>query len=210
MADLLTEPKVFHAFAPKWEPIFWNLADYTPEQLLHSGAPWLEMLSVLRVERAEAEVFQSVFAEAAKRLAALQGHEQVRGFNCLRVICTYASWRRPSAEGKTLEDIALKANPTRKEEVRQMFQSIADELIERGRIEGRAEAQTIADELIERGRTEGELQTHRDNLRRLLLRKFKQLPDVVLQRIESCTDVEQLKTAIDHVLDWNSVDEFSL
>jgi hypothetical protein len=49
-----------------------------------------------------------------------------------------------------------------------------------------------------------------DGFRRLLLRKFKQLPDVVLQRIESCTDVEQLKTAIEHVLDWNSVDEFSL
>ncbi|MGH7170881.1 MAG: Rpn family recombination-promoting nuclease/putative transposase, partial [Gemmataceae bacterium] len=154
MADLLAEPKVFHAFAPKWEPIFWNLADYTPDQLLQSGAAWLEMLSVLRVERAEAAVFQNVFAEAVKRLAALQGHEEVRRFDCLRVICTYASWRRPLAEGKTMQDIALAVIPTRKEEVREMFQTIADELIERGRAEARAEAQTIADELIERGRAE--------------------------------------------------------
>lgn len=186
--DLLGEPKEFHTFAPKWGPLFWNLADFTPEQLLDSGAAWLEMLSVLRVERAESAVFQNVFAEAAKHLAALQGREEVRGFDCLRVICTYASWRRPPGERETLKDIALAANPTRKEEVRDMIQ-------------------TIADDLMERGRAEGELQTHRDNLRRLLLRKFQQLPDVVLQRIESCTDVERLKTAMDRLLDWKSVEE---
>jgi len=237
MAELLRGPKAFHAFAPKWEPLFWNLADYTPEQLLDSGAPWLQMMSVLRVERAEAAVFQGVFAEAAKRLAALQGRAEVRWFDCLRVILTYASWRRPAGEAKALENIALEIAPTRKEEVRNMAQTIAEELIERGRAEARAEAQTIAEELIERGRaearaeaqtiadqliergriegraegrTEGELQTHCDNLRRLLLRKFQQLPDVVLQRIASCADVERLKTAIDRVLDWKSVDEFDL
>jgi predicted transposase YdaD len=79
--------------------------------------------------------------------------------------------------------------------------------MERGRIEGRAEGRIEG--RIE-GRAEGELQTHRDNLRRLLLRKFQQVPDAVLQRIESCTDAERLKTAIDRVLDWKSVDEFDL
>ena len=80
-----------------------------------------------------------------------------------------------------------------------MIETIADQLMERGRIEGRAE-----------GHAEGALQTHRDNLRRLLLRKFQQLPDMVLQRIESCANVEQLRTAIDHVLDWKSVEEIEL
>ena len=126
MADLLTEPKEFHAFAPKWEPLFWNLADYTPEQLLNSGAPWMQMLSVLRVERAEAEVFHRVFTEAAKRLAALQGREEVRWSDCLHVILTYASWRRPRGEAKILEDIALEVNPTRKERVQNMIQTIAE------------------------------------------------------------------------------------
>jgi hypothetical protein len=195
MADLLTEPKEFHAFAPKWEPIFWNLADYTPEQLLDSGAPWLQMLSVLRVERAEAEVFLHVFREAAKRLAELQGREEVRWSDCFNVIMTYASWRRPPGEAKTLKDVALKTNPTRKKEVRKMIQSIADELMEKGRTEGRAE---------------GELQTHRDILRDLLLRKFRRLPKKILQRIETCTDVERLKTALGRVLDWKSVDEIDL
>ncbi len=214
MADLLTEPKVFHTFAPKWEPIFWSLAEYTPEQLLNSGAPWLEMMAVLRVERAETAVFQGILIEAMKRLASLQGREEVRWSDCLRVILTYASWRRPPQEAKALEDIALAVHPTRKQEVGQMFQTIAEQLIERGRNEGRAEAQTIAEQLIERGRNEGraegELQTHRENLRRLLLRRFQQLPEDILQRIASCADVERLKLALDRVLVWNSVDDFDL
>jgi hypothetical protein len=207
MTDLLGEPKAFHTFAPKWEPLFWNLADYTPRQLLDSGAPWLQMLSVIRVERAEAMEFQDVFAEAAQRLAALQGREEVRWSDLLRIVATYASWRRPAAERGNLEKIALDINPTRKTEVRSMFQTIADELIERGRAEGLTEGRA---EGLTEGRAEGELKSARDNLRRLLLRKFQQLPDAIVQRIETCTDVERLKTALERVLDWTSVDEFNL
>jgi len=48
----------------------------------------------------------------------------------------------------------------------------------------------------------------RDYLRRLLLRKFQQLPDAIVQRIETCTDVERLKIALERLLDWKSVDDF--
>jgi hypothetical protein len=214
MADLLGEPKAFHAFAPKWEPIFWNLADYTPRQLLDSGAPRLQMLSVIRVEHAATADFQAVFAESVRRLADLQGDEEVRWSDLLRAVATYASWRRPAAERDSLKNIALDLNPTRKERVRSMFQTIADELIERGRAEALAEVQRNTDELIEKGRAEGhaegELKTARDDLRRLLLHKFQQLPDSVVQRIEACVEVERLKTALEHVLDWQSVDDFDL
>lgn len=152
-------------------------------------------MSVIRVERAEAAEFQAVFAEAVQRLAALQGSNVVRWSDFLRIVFTYASWRRPPAERETLTNLVIEANPTRKEEVRRMAQTIAEALIAEGRAEGRAE---------------GELRTNRDNLRRLLLRKFQQLPDTVLQRIEACADVEQLKTAIERVLDMNYLDEFSL
>jgi hypothetical protein len=29
LAELLGEPAALHAFAPSWQPIFWNLADQT-------------------------------------------------------------------------------------------------------------------------------------------------------------------------------------
>src|SRR5947209_16106842 len=78
LADLLGEPAAFHAFAPAWQPLFWNLADQTPEALLRSGAGWLQLMAVMRAERADAEAFLAVFAEAVRRLAALQGQDEVR------------------------------------------------------------------------------------------------------------------------------------
>ena len=42
LADLLGEPAAFHAFAPSWQPLFWNLADQTAEGLLASGEEWLQ------------------------------------------------------------------------------------------------------------------------------------------------------------------------
>ena len=103
-------------------------------------------------------------------------------------------------------------------EGRAEVQSHAEDLIERGRAEGRAEVQSHAEDLIERGRAEGfaqgrteaEMQTHRDDLRRLLLRKFQQLPDILVKRIEACTDVERLRTAIVSVLDLQSPEQLEL
>jgi hypothetical protein len=49
VTDMLGEPEAFHAFAPVWEPIFWNLADRTTEDLLNSGADWLRQHDLVRM-----------------------------------------------------------------------------------------------------------------------------------------------------------------
>ena len=66
LADLLGEPAALHAFAPSWRPVFWNLADQTPEALLNSGMEWLQTLAVIRVEGAEAAEFRAVYDEAVR------------------------------------------------------------------------------------------------------------------------------------------------
>jgi hypothetical protein len=68
LEDQLDEPKSFHGFAPRWQPIFWNLADRTPEALLTSGSGWLQMMVVIRAQAEERLIFQRVFAEATRRL----------------------------------------------------------------------------------------------------------------------------------------------
>jgi hypothetical protein len=57
LADLLGEPAAFHAFAPSWQPLFWNLADQTAEGLLASGEAWLQTLAVIRAQGEEAAAF---------------------------------------------------------------------------------------------------------------------------------------------------------
>ncbi len=80
-----------------------------------------------------------------------------------------------------------------------MGQTIAEALIEEGFVKGVAE-----------GRAEGELHANREILRRLLIRKFTDLPETVLQQIEGCADLQRLKAAIDRVLEVKSLDEFNL
>ena len=78
MTQLLAEPAAFHAFAPDVEPLFWNLAEHTPEELLDRGDGWRNLLAVIRSERAEETDFRRVAIEAVRRLDALYGKDRPR------------------------------------------------------------------------------------------------------------------------------------
>lgn len=195
IADLLAPPAAFHGFAPRWQPIFWNLADQTPEALLHSGAAWLQLLAVMRVGRETTEDFLAVFAPALRQLAAIHDRETVRWHELLHSVLSYALWRRPEAERSTIREAAIQASPIQQEEVTNMTRTIAEALIEEGLVKGRAE---------------GALQNSRESLRRLLTRRFQTLPDAVVRRIESCTDIGRLQAAIDNILDMKSLDELTI
>ena len=81
LADLMGEPAAFHAFAPSWQPLFWNLADQTAERLLASGEEWLQTLAVIRAQGEEAATFEAVYTEAMRRLQALHGRDHVRWYD---------------------------------------------------------------------------------------------------------------------------------
>ncbi len=68
MADLLAEPAVFHSFAPTSEPLFWNLAEQTAEELLQRGSGWRNLLAVIRSERADPDAFRHVTLTAVQQL----------------------------------------------------------------------------------------------------------------------------------------------
>src|SRR5262249_47878965 len=73
LIDLFGEPAAFHPFVPDWGPLFWNVADQTPEALLDSGEPWLQLLAGIRAQRADARTFPAVFEEAFRRVHDLHG-----------------------------------------------------------------------------------------------------------------------------------------
>src|SRR5205807_7614504 len=61
MADLIAGPERVRAFAPEWEPLFWDLAERTPEELLQASGAWMAALAVVRAERADEAAHQAVF-----------------------------------------------------------------------------------------------------------------------------------------------------
>jgi hypothetical protein len=197
LADLLGEPAVFHAFAPSWQPLFWNLADRTPEALLASGKEWLQTLAVVRAQPRDTAAFEAVFKETLGRLQNLYGRDHGRWYDLLRVMLTWALYRRAPHERKTLLAAAKasQAEVRLQQEVQLMGQTIAEALIEEG---------------IAKGEAKGELRALRRSLRRLLEKQFGTLPEALVRRISELTDLECLDQAIVETPGLKSLDELHL
>src|SRR5438045_2278440 len=62
LAELIVGPVALRAFAPQWQPLFWDLAERSAEELLQAAGEWLTALAVVRAERENASEFRGVFA----------------------------------------------------------------------------------------------------------------------------------------------------
>ncbi len=201
LAEMLSEPAAFHAFAPSWQPLFWNLSERTPQALLDSGAQWLQLLAVMRAIGEEAPDFHSVCAEAWRRMRPESEQDLERWEELYRAVMSWAQARRPAVERDALTAIAVasQTNPVLQKRVEAMAQTIAESLIEEGVVKGRVE-----------GRVEGQLIAHREMLRQLLSLRFAPLSEALSQRIEGVSDLALLKAAISQVLQLKSLDELNL
>jgi hypothetical protein len=63
-------------FAPQWQPLFWELADRTPEELVQAAGAWHAARAGARAERAEPEVFREAFAAVLRRIEELSETER--------------------------------------------------------------------------------------------------------------------------------------
>jgi hypothetical protein len=185
--DLPDEPAEFHGFVPQWAPLFWELGEQDAEQLLSSGEAWQQALAVLRAQGEEAAAFERVYVEALRRLAPLAGQDHVRWYDLMRIILSWALWRRPGPERQPLLAAAqaAQANVDRQKEVTFMGQTIAESIWEEGRA---------------KGKQEGELKALRGTLRDLLAERFGSVPEEVLGRIDGSTDAGRLRAAAVQVL----------
>jgi hypothetical protein len=195
--DLLGEPTEFHGFVPQWAPLFWELSEQNPDALLDSGEAWQQTLAVLRVQGEEAQAFERVYVEAMRRLEPLAAQDQVRWYDLMRIILSWGMWRRPRGERPTLLAAAqvTQTNVNRQKEVGVMGQTIAESIWEEGLLKGRCE---------------GELSMARRALRQLLIDRFGKVPEALLQRIESATDVDRLLAAAVQVRHIASAEELPL
>jgi hypothetical protein len=184
--EMLAPPATFHPFAPDWGPVFWNLAERTPEQLL-AGGPWMQFLAVMRMTAGERAAFEDVYMAAVGHLGVVQDMDPVRWSELLRMILSYAQFRRPNGEWDRLRAIAEIGTPTRVEEIRSMWKTIAEAQMEEGR-----------------------LQQARQLLRELIEDRFGPLPEPLLQQIEAQNDLARLSAAARKVYRVNSQDEITI
>jgi hypothetical protein len=195
--DLLDEPRAFHAFAPAWGPLFWNLADHTPEALLATDDAWTKLMAIMRATNPPTPEAGSVFLEAVSRLRPVLEIDRAQWELLTRAIWDWMAARRPPAEIEALRKAAVAAHtdPSARERIEAMAQTAAEAWMEEGKAKGLVEGQVLA---------------IREALRRQLTLKFGALPEAVRQRIESAADLDRLNAALDQVLALQSLDELKL
>jgi hypothetical protein len=178
------KPAEFHGFVPQWAPLFWELSEHDAEELLDSGDAWQQTMAVLRAQAADRETFERIYVSAMRQLEPLAGEDHVRWSELMRIILSWGQWRRPGQERQNLLAAARAAqtNVERQKEVGLM-------------------AQTIAESIWEEGLRKGELEAARRLLQQLLVKRFSTVPEDVVRRVASATDVERLTAAALQVLD---------
>jgi hypothetical protein len=197
LIDLLGEPAEFHAFAPQWTPLIWNLSEQAPEALLASTSEWLKALAVLRVEDVEAGAFRDVFTRAVQEIAPLAAADPVRWNDLMRMLLTWVFWRRPDAERAALvtQAVTCQADDLFRKEIQTMTNKLGPTLVELS---------------VAEGERKGELRNARKLLRALLEDRFGPMPDALLKRIEASTDLERLQTAARQVYQIQKLDDLPL
>jgi hypothetical protein len=193
VADLVGGPDAFRAFVPQYGPLFWDLAEQSPEVLLASAAEWLRALTVIRAEAEDHEEFFRVMREVVERIKGLASRDKVRWHGLMWFVLAWALQRRPREEREALTALAAAAQEDvlLREEVRTM-------------------GQTIADELREEGKKEGALQCVQETLISVLRKKFGRVPKPLRQRIEATTDVARLQACVIHASTADSLDDLPL
>lgn len=232
LADLLGEPQAFHAFAPIWRPLFWNLAEQSPQELVSSDNNWLQLMAVLGVEDADGKRFEEILAKAVVQLMKIKESDEVRWYDLMRALLTWIYWRRPESERAALLAIVENAQTSRRrhKEIQQMVSKLGpsywDLALERAmevarvvareeaREEAKEHARETAQQAVESARPEIQLQTLlqtlRDMLKTLLEDKLGRLPKKLQKQIDVAGDAELLRQAIRRVPDCPSLAEFHL
>lgn len=191
LRELLVEPEVFRLLLPDWRPLFWEVAQHSPEQLLHSQDALIQILALLRIEEQEQAEAVRIYRILMEQLGSLHDTNLSRWKNLLRFILSWAAHRRPQQEHTMWSALAveLQADEQRKQELKAMQQTYADVLHQQGKAEGKAE-----------GKVEGA----RAVLLRFGRKKFGEPDAATLQTLESITDVERLERLSDAMLDVHS------
>ncbi len=201
LADLIDAPEGLRPYVPTWQPVFWDLAEQTPQALLGTAGEWLQALAVVRAERAGRDEFWTVFEEALRRLAPLSERDKLRWQDLIWFVLSWGLQRRPGGERQALFATALShvESAAVREEIRTMSQQVE---------------QTWEQEVFARGEAVGEaagaLRNAREVLRDVLAERFGELPQGLVQRIEAADDLARLRAAIRQALHVQSPEELQL
>jgi predicted transposase YdaD len=192
LVDVVEAGELFEGMIPAFQPHFFNLRETSPETLVRDGGFFGQVLSLIRERGAEPAVFRRRLAEVVGQLDGMPAAQRTRWVGFLSYIVALVYHARNADEQREMHEVvdrSVQKDPHRREYTK-MGQTIAEMYIEKGRLEGKVE---------------GEIEGQRKTLLRQLRKRFKKLPRKVEARINATTNLQDLESWLDNIVDAQSL-----
>jgi hypothetical protein len=188
LPDLLAPPAAFQAFAPDWQPVFWELATHSTDELLNGEAAFLQALTILKADDAARADAEELFKAVFRHIDPLHEARRPRWENLLRFLLGWAHFKRPAVEWSAWRQTAtdLQAEADQRRETETMGQTIAEAIFEEGETKGRQE-----------GRQEGERRHAQMTLIRFARKRLGEPNQETQDVIDRITDLDRLERMLD-------------
>jgi hypothetical protein len=192
-------PEPLARFVPRYETLFLSLQNTPPETLTGEGSVIGWVLRALQSAEKPYQTLHDVLTRAIVYLDTLPEEARTQWHYALHYLWLLVMHRRREGEQEPLQNLIRYAAERRHdEELREMFRTGAQALLDRGREEGRQEG-------WQEGRQEGE----RGLLLKLLAHKFGPLSPEVRGKAESLTEAEVSDLAV-RILTAQTLEEMGL
>ncbi len=188
LVDLIVGGRMFEDAIPFFKPRFLNLRDTSPEALTRDGGFFGQVLCLIRERHAEPAQFRQTLEEVVTRLEAMPDAERnrwVEFLSYINALVYHARGENEHSELRKVVDRSIQTDPHRQEYTKM----------------GRTIAEMYMDQGEQRGEQEWKLVNSRNILLRLLRKRFKKVPRKVEARIAATTNLQELETWIDNVID---------
>ncbi len=198
IAELLGPPTELHRYVPDFEPIFWNLSDETPDELLNSDNPWLQCMAVVRSRHEAFDAFREIFLQVLEKMQSVLSADRPRGAELLHMALTWTSASRtdPEREELNAQVQQTKLDATFTEEVKKMATQTAMTLAER-----------VAQETTERVTKEVKISNSKELIKQFLEARFGSLDESLSNRIDQLDDLPQLSGLVTQAGAINNLEE---
>ena len=191
-------PDMFSRFVPRFDILFLSVKETDEADLTKSNHPLGWLLTVLQKEHANTEVIRAALIEAMSHINALgeeQAQQRRRAISYLLLLILH---RRPAEEHEELSTLVDQhiEQPSDREEVGIMAQTMAEHLIEQGKAQG-----------IEQGIEQGETRAKQEALLKLIRFQFESVPESVINQITLIQNLSRLDSLFERVLTAQTLDE---
>jgi hypothetical protein len=189
--EMLGEPQEFHAFAPEWEPIFWELGNHSVDELLTNEDALMQVLAVVRCTEEEKQEALRAFREMVQKLDPLATTAHSRWQDLINFALGWVLNKRSVTEKNDWINVCdtVKVETARKQELKQMSKTIAQAEFEEGHKEGLKE---------------GQIEQTRGLLVKCGRRRLGEIPPAVVASLKQINDLERLDRLFDQLLDSDS------